>query len=550
MNAWKITYQVALADFLERTRRFSFLITLGLTILAAYMFVPPADAGYVTLYFEEFRGIYNSAWVGGTTAVSTSLFLSFFGFFLVRNGIERDKRTRVGQIIEGSSLKKSHYLLGKALSNFLVLAVIAAVVIPVAICMQWVRGEDYSLHLGAYLAPYLFVVIPALAIVSAMAVLFETRPVLRSPFGIVLYMLLFTGVTMSTLYSGMGNDVITKAMREKLLLTHADYEGTYGQGILFLESPLKLFVWDGISWTWDVVIKQAALLLVAVLVCLLASRLFRGFKESPVVVQGPRTGAGTGTAAGEAVPARSRGGKATAPERTRKAPAEPAAAQSPALTSAADLTPVRVNKRFLPLVGAEFRLQFASSPPGWYVVAVILAILCLFLPYTAALRWIWPLAWIWPISLWSSMGNREHQYGTVSVLASSPGYVGRQLPAVWLSGFLAVLLTGSGMLIRFIVTGDVVHLIYAVAASLFVPSFALALGIWTESRRPFELIYMLLWFLGPFNQLFYADFMGTAAESGPVRNLTSASLVIIAVLLAASVLLVLAAYSKRKLKVK
>ncbi|WP_317953932.1 Tat pathway signal protein [Paenibacillus chitinolyticus] len=546
MNAWNITYQVALADFLERTRRFSFLVTLGLTILAAYLFVPPSDAGYVTLYFEEFRGIYNSAWVGGTTAVSTSLFLSFFGFFLVRNGIERDKRTRVGQIIEGSSLKKSHYLLGKALSNFLVLAVIAAVVIPVAICMQWVRGEDYTLHLGAYLAPYLFVVIPALAVVSAMAVLFETRPVLRSPFGIVLYLLLFTGVTMSTLYSGMGNDVITKAMREKLLLTHADYEGTYGQGILFLESPLKLFVWDGISWTWDVVIKQAALLLVAVLVCLLASRLFRGFKESPVVVQGPNAG----TAADQAIPARSRGGRAPAPEQAKKAPAEPAAAKSPALASAAGLTPVRVNNRFLPLVGAEFRLQFAGFPPGWYVVAVILALLCLFLPFTTALRWIWPLAWIWPISLWSSMGNREYQYGTLSVLASSPGYVRRQIPAVWLSGFLAVLLTGSGMLIRFIVTGDVVHLIYAVAAAFFVPSFALALGIWTESKRPFELIYMLLWFLGPFNQLFYADFMGTAVPAGSVNHLTSASLFIIAVLLAASVLLVLAAYSKRKLKVK
>ncbi|MBV6715097.1 Tat pathway signal protein [Paenibacillus chitinolyticus] len=546
MNAWKITYQVALADFLERTRRFSFLVTLGLTILAAYLFVPPSDAGYVTLYFEEFRGIYNSAWVGGTTAVSTSLFLSFFGFFLVRNGIERDKRTRVGQIIEGSSLKKSHYLLGKALSNFLVLAVIAAVVIPVAICMQWVRGEDYTLHVGAYLAPYLFVVIPALAVVSAMAVLFETRPVLRSPFGIVLYLLLFTGVTMSTLYSGMGNDVITKAMREKLMLTHADYEGTYGQGILFLESPLKLFVWDGISWTWDVVIKQAALLLVAVLVCLLASRLFRGFKENTVVVQGP----GAGTAAGQAVPARSRGGRAPAPEQAKKTPAEPAAAKSPALTSAAELTPVRVNNRFLPLVGAEFRLQFAGFPPGWYVVAVILALLCLFLPFTTALRWIWPLAWIWPISLWSSMGNREYQYGTLSILASSPGYIRRQIPAVWLSGFLAVLLTGSGMLIRFIVTGDVVHLIYAVAAAFFVPSFALALGIWTESKRPFELIYMLLWFLGPFNQLFYADFMGTAVPVGSVNHLTSASLLIIAVLLAASVLLVVAAYSKRKLKVK
>ena len=54
-------YQLMRADFLERVRRDSFLIVLGVMVFACYMFVPPAGASYVTLYLGSRRGLYNSA---------------------------------------------------------------------------------------------------------------------------------------------------------------------------------------------------------------------------------------------------------------------------------------------------------------------------------------------------------------------------------------------------------------------------------------------------------------------------------------------------------
>lgn len=47
---------IARADFLERIRQFAFLVILGLTLLAAYFFVPPAEAAYVTLDLDGYRG--------------------------------------------------------------------------------------------------------------------------------------------------------------------------------------------------------------------------------------------------------------------------------------------------------------------------------------------------------------------------------------------------------------------------------------------------------------------------------------------------------------
>jgi len=48
---------------------------------------------------------------------------------------------------------------------------------PVA---QWVAGEESHIRLWDLLAPFLFLSLPAMAVVAAFAVLFETLPALRA----------------------------------------------------------------------------------------------------------------------------------------------------------------------------------------------------------------------------------------------------------------------------------------------------------------------------------------------------------------------------------
>lgn len=96
MNTVRAVFHLMPADFLERSRRYSFLITLGLTIFVVYLYVPPSSANYLTLGLGNYRGVYNSAWVGGAVAVLCSALLSLPAFYLVKNAIERDEQTRVG----------------------------------------------------------------------------------------------------------------------------------------------------------------------------------------------------------------------------------------------------------------------------------------------------------------------------------------------------------------------------------------------------------------------------------------------------------------------
>ena len=98
----KYIYSIIKADYLQRTRSYSFLITLAITIYAAYSFVPPPTASYTTLHVDGYRGVYNSAWVGHVSAMMTTIMLSLYGFFLINGGIKKDIETNPAIIIVGT----------------------------------------------------------------------------------------------------------------------------------------------------------------------------------------------------------------------------------------------------------------------------------------------------------------------------------------------------------------------------------------------------------------------------------------------------------------
>jgi hypothetical protein len=84
----------------------------------------------------------------------------------------------------------------------------------------------------------------------------------------------------------------------------------------------------------------------------------------------------------------------------------------------------------------------------------------------------------------------------------------RQLPATWLAGFLLALVTGGGVGLRLAFTGNWPAAGAWLVGALFIPTFALALGVWSGSSKLFEVLYLFLWYIGPLNQTRPLDFMG------------------------------------------
>jgi hypothetical protein len=191
MKTWRTLYHITRADFLERTRRYSFLITVGVTIYLAYLYLPPSNASYVTFGLGNYRGVYNSAWVGSVIAALCIVQLALVSFYLIKNAIERDFTTGVGQIIATTPLSKLQYTFGKMLSNLFFLMTMVIIIMLAAIGMQLLRGEVFQIELWTFVAPFLFLVLPVMALVAALAVLFETISWLRSGFGNIVYFFLW-----------------------------------------------------------------------------------------------------------------------------------------------------------------------------------------------------------------------------------------------------------------------------------------------------------------------------------------------------------------------
>ena len=103
---------------------------------------------------------------------------------------------------------------------------------------------------------------------------------------------------------------------------------------------------------------------------------------------------------------------------------------------------------------------------------------------------------------------REVQTHTRQIVFSAPRPLQNQLPVAWLAGFVVSALMGVGAAVQFIVAGEISSLLSLLVGMLFIPSLALMLGVWTGSSKAFEVVYVLLWYLGLLNKVSELDYLG------------------------------------------
>jgi hypothetical protein len=509
---------LVLADVRERVRRHAFLVTFAFTVYAAYVFLPPNGAPYRTFQVGGARGLYDSAWVGCTVALMTSAFLSLAGFYLVKNAIERDRRTGVGQVLATTRMTKPLYTLAKAASNFVVLAALAFAVAVCAMGMQVLRGERTQVQPLDILGPFAIATLPALGVVAALAVLFEAVPWLRGGFGNVVYFFVWGGLAApgsSLLVSqpGIGNALGTSAlvpqMARGVARAFPDIDlatASVSLGLNFTEHPYRLrtFDWSGLEWDSGMVLPRLAWLVVAAAIAVAAAVPFDRFDPT------------------RAVPAR-RGPRSRPDDLDHAAPATELVGERPVdpgldrpLVRPLAVSSLATANRQLGLGSlpwGELLLIRKDMPRPWTLVALGLTAATWFLPLSAARAWALPFAWIWPVLAWSALGAREARHGTEGLVFSAPHPLARQLSAVWIAGFGVALAIGGGVGLRLALVGDGAGALAWLVGAAFIPSMALACGVWTGSGKLFEILYLLLWYAGPMNRVPFLDFAGTGVAS-------------------------------------
>ena len=406
-----------------------------------------ASGQLVLVVGRNYRGVINSAWVGGLMATIIGFFLGLFGFYLVKGSVHRDYETGVGQIMATTPLKRPLYTLGKWLSNFAVLGLMVVILVLVGVVMQLVYREDPVIDWWALLSPFLLLVLPYMAFTAALAVLFETIGWLRGGLGNVVYFFLYLLVIIMLSFSIYGTppsmDLIGMGYLERSMGQAA--KAAYPEAVTsFMMSPsvanYHVFPWDGIAWTAEIVLSRLALVLVSIGIAALSALFFDRFNPSRLLLTRRKKTAQRlrePAAAGEALPAA-----------TIAATSRGVEAHLTPLVSA----PGR--SRFSAIFIAELKLFLKGQRWWWYLIAAGLVAAQFTLPLPAV-RTLLVVAWVWPILLLSRLGCREAIYETHQIVFSAPHPIARQLPAKWLSAFVVIALLGLGAFLRFVGAGEI-----------------------------------------------------------------------------------------------
>lgn len=502
--------QLSLADFRERTRRSSFLVTLLGVLFFGYLVI----TGKYTIQFGEYRPVYDSAWAGTAMAVCGSIMLSLVGFYLVRGSIKRDQRTEVGQIIAATPMSRREYMVSKLVSNTIVLWFMIAILAVVAFLTLLIRDESGHIDLADFITPFLIIALPAMLFVASVTVFFDTARWLRGSAGNIIYLFLAEfcivfGMLNFPLLDLGGVSVFTDSVRAAAAAAYPGESIGLLMGFVMFDPYMqaegsKAFAWGGIDWSMQMLLLRSFWVGAAVVVTAAAVPLFDRFD-----------------------PARYR-------HRTKAKKTSPASVPTPEETTTTrresaytELMAPQFSFSLLRITLAELRLALKGYHWFWYAVAAGLIVAQVAAPFDIARQYLTPAAMVWPLVIWSSMGTREYQHGTTLLMFSSPSPVSRQLPAQWLSGLTVAVAAVAGMLVRSIASGQHSYAAALAVGAVLVPSAALAFGTLSRSRRLFEVVYLTFWYVGSIEHLSAIDLLGTTDASITAGRLVTLSILAI-----------------------
>jgi len=474
-----------------------------------YFMVPSADAGYEAFVINSCRGYYNSAWIGVIYGILSSTIFSLFGFYFIKGSIISDYETHFGLIIASNPITKPTYLMGKFISNLTFFSIILFILTIIAFLMQLLRAESSSYQLIELIAYLWLISFPTLAIVSALAIFFESIPFLRQSFGNVLYfaiwisaILIFIGRLFGTSVDiEPQNDVfglsrIVISIRDQLMTQHGEIQN--GVSDLFVpkgEQEISVFEWTGIKWTLNMFFERILWIGISILMVFCAAVPFDRFDPSHYINKD-----------------RKKKAKSTLFKDAQREPSynpieiktklKPTVINFIHTPNNLKQYPNRIRwwasiKSILRIMFIELYLISKEQRWWWFMVTFILFISSFIVSKEELVRQVLPLCWLWPISIWSGLGNKEVKYHTEKIIFSISAISTRQLIALYGVGIVISMITGSGAGLRFIFEADWNSLYAWLISATFIPSLSICLVVLSKKSVVFDIVYIILWIIGP-----------------------------------------------------
>ena len=485
-------FHIAKADFLQRVRSYYFLIALGVCVFIMYTFIPPLDAGYKILSLGNYRGFYNSAWIGTMVAMCAP-FYGLICFYLVNNSVQRDIDTGVGQIISTTRISKLQYLFGKLISNFTVLMIIVLLMAIMTVAMFLFRGETKHVEFGKLLLPLVIFTVPTMFIIAALALFFDSLSGLSRGFiNIAFFLLWILMLSKSSAIDVFGFNSGMTELKRLVYTMHSDWNGGYVVGIGYIGSSneLKVFTLESIILSSSILLNRIFWMAVSFGLVLSGSLVFNRFDTSKIKVR---------------------------KQRTRRFAGEK---RTPVYNNIIisrikyhDLPVAKARFSYFSLIMVEIKLMLRGKSTLWLIISSGLFIASVFTPMNFAYKIALPLLWFFQILNVSQLGTREITHRCHEYIFSTAYPLTRQLPATLAAASVVMLLLAMPVGLRVLLSGNL-YSVYAISVgALFIPALAIASGILTGSSKLFEVIFTIMVY-GILNNVPFFDFIGAIEKSG------------------------------------
>lgn len=490
----KYLYPIIKADYLQRSRSYAFLITIAVTIYAGWSFVPPPEANYTTLTMFGYKGVYNSAWVGHVSALMSTLVLSLCGFFLVIGGIKKDIDTEVGLIIATTPISNFGYLLSKLFSNFLILLTISGLAFLVGILMFFVRSSGYPFHIGDFILPYLFMVLPAMFLVSGMAILAEVFLGRKSILQYLIFFVLF-GVLMSNVNSNSKNPILPvtdalgirtvfNSVKEKVNTEFNENIDQVSLGyVIHKNRTFKTFVWEGVSWDGLFLLSRALWISLMVGLIYLSSFFFHRFDFKQAVKKEKK--------------------------KNWEDFLEKAAAPSAGFNKSL-LPPISAAYGIIPFIRTELLLMVRKDSKWLWALNISIWVATLFVPLSFAYPFLLPILLFLQVSRISELATKEKTNRVHYFTYASYKPLQRMLPAQIIAAFLLFIVLALPVIARLLMASNLMAVLQVMNGSMLIVLLSVCLGILTGSKKLFEILFFALTYI-VFQGIPQAHYLGAIA---------------------------------------
>lgn len=472
-------------DYLQRTRSYAFLITLCISLAVAYTFIPAPNANYSTIKIADYLGVYNSAWIGYVTAMMTSVFLSMVGFYLVNGSVKTDIHTKVGQIVASTSISNFGYLFSKLLSNFLVLLTIVLIIFSMSILLFFLYNEGFSFEIFQFIKPYFFITIPAMFFIATLAVVFEVffgkySVIQNVGFFFLFSTLLILPASTETQFELdiFGSEIVIYQMENQVKeILQTDELPSLNIGyVIGNGKETKRFNFEGINFPILFLLSRVGWILLCIVSIVIISPLFHRFnvKERMSI---------------------------------KKLTQNISISKTNNEVVLSALPNVNINYGIFPLLKTELLLLFRKGKRWLWLINLTGMVLLVVLPLKIALQIVLPILWFLQVNRLSELTTKEVTNNVHYFVFASYKPLSRLLLSQLLAGFILMLFLALPLVLKLLLNGNFTNVITVILGAIFIVLLASILGVLTQSKKLFEVLFFMIAYAN-INAVKFLDYFG------------------------------------------